>query len=725
MPKPVRVLVVGLTATIGGIENFLMAYCGAIDPRRVQFDFLTRFEDAAYPDLRDKIGKTYVIPCRSKQPLAFYRRITAFFREHAREYDVLWDNECMFNDMTPLMLAKKYGIPVRIAHCHNPQNMDVSAKGRLQELLHRAQRRALGRYANVLWACSGPSAQWACPRLDIPYELVPNAIRAASFRPQPGVRQRMRAALSLEGCLVVGHVGRLQYQKNQPFLLEAFAALHRQEPRARLVLAGDGPDMTTLEAQAVRLGIAGEVLFLGVREDIPHLMQCFDLFALPSRFEGLGMAAIEAQAADVPCLVSDAVPREAALTERVTFLPAKDPAEWANAMAELLHRYEDAPRRDRTEDIASAGYDLPAAAQCLTERFEQLAANGAGVGRRFLLTVDAREPGLPAMAKARADVAEWAAQAGYTPVAFSTPDSARRDMVKRLKMLISVPMDWQRLGKKLRRGDILLVQYPYFPVKGAPVARRALRRLRRKGVHTAALVHDLDSLRRVGGRAAVWSDRNLLPVFERVIAHNDRMARYLTLQGIPAERLTTLGLFDYRTDAPMPERTLQNAVCVAGNLSRAKSGWLYHLPRSGVRFHLYGAGWVGKKRTTLVPHGPMAADELPGALEGAFGLVWDGDSCDICRGEYGAYLMINNPHKLSLYLAAGMPVLVWSQSAQAAFVRREGVGLTLDSLNELDAVMRSVTPASYAAMAESARHVGEQLRRGENTLRVLREIECG
>ena len=109
---PVRVLVVGMTSTVGGVENFLMAYCGRMDCKRVRFDFLSRYEDAAYAQQRQALGKTYVIPRRSEDPVKYYREIRAFFEQHAKEYDVIWDNECMFNDMTPLKLAAEYGIPV-------------------------------------------------------------------------------------------------------------------------------------------------------------------------------------------------------------------------------------------------------------------------------------------------------------------------------------------------------------------------------------------------------------------------------------------------------------------------------------------------------------------------------------------------------------------------------------------------------------------------------------
>ena len=253
--KPIRVLVVGMTATASGVENFLMTYCGRMDKSRVRFDFLTRYENAAYPEKRRELGKTHVIPRRSEDPVKYYRAIRAFFEAHAKEYDVIWDNECMFNDMTPLKLAAQYGIPVRIAHSHNPQNSDPSLKGKGRGVLHRVQRRGMARHANVLWACSEESAKWACPAMDLPFTIVPHAIDTADYRFNAVTRAEVRAHYGLEDCLVVGHVGRLHYQKNQTFLLEAFARLHQREPRARLVLVGDGPNLLSLEAKAVELGV--------------------------------------------------------------------------------------------------------------------------------------------------------------------------------------------------------------------------------------------------------------------------------------------------------------------------------------------------------------------------------------------------------------------------------------------------------------------------------------
>ncbi|MBQ3486462.1 MAG: glycosyltransferase [Clostridia bacterium] len=722
--KPVRVLVVGMTATVGGIENFLVNYLSRIDKSRVQFDFLTRFADAAYPEARAAIGRTYVIPRRSESPVRFYREISDFFAAHHGEYDVVWDNECMFNDMTPLKLAAEYGVPVRIAHSHNPENMDVSLRGRGQELLHRVQRRRLSRYANVLWACSEESARWACPAMDLAPAVIPNAIDAAAFRFNAEIRREVRAQYGLEDCLVVGHVGRLQYQKNQAFLLEAFARLHTAEPRARLVIAGDGPELAALEARAVSLGVAQAVLFLGARDDVPRLLQAFDLFVMPSRFEGLGMAALEAQAAGLPCLLSAAVPKAAAVTPACAFLPAEDAEAWAARMLEMLREAEKCGRPDNTELLAQAGYDIARAAERLTGRFEQLVKRERRFQRRFLLTVRSGAKGVPAMNKARDDVRRFAAENGYAPVKITAGDSARGVWWKQALLTARVLWDWTSLFFRLRYRDILLVQYPYFPVKAAPIARFGLHMLKWKGVETAALVHDLDSLRLIGGDGARWSDQVLLPSFDRIICHNGRMQAYLASQGVPRGKLTPLTLFDYHTEAPMPERERSLSVCVAGNLSREKSGYLYALPRTKLVWHLYGGGWKGKKRRTdVISHGEVAPEKLPGVLEGAFGLVWDGPSTERCSGAYGAYLMLNDPHKMSLYLAAGMPVVVWACSAQADLVRAEGAGLVIERLGELPAAIAAVPPEAYAEMAGNARRLGEKLRCGVYLTRALAGME--
>ena len=716
--RPIRVLTVGMTSTAGGVENFLMSYCGRIDRSRVRFDFLTRYENAAYPEKRRELGKTYVIPRRSEDPVKYYRAIRALFEAHAKEYDVIWDNECMFNDMTPLKLAAEYGIPVRIAHSHNPQNTDPSLGGKARGTLHRAQRRGLARYANVLWACSEESARWACPTMDLPFTIIPHAIPAADYRFDAAVRREVRAHYALEDCLVVGHVGRLHYQKNQSFLLEAFARLHQREPRARLVLVGDGPNLLTLEAKAVELGVENEVLFLGQRDDVPRLLQAFDLFVMPSRFEGLGMAAVEAQAAGLPCLLSDAFPQAAAITGQVTFLAPEDPDLWAERMLDVLEAADATQRPDTMAEITRSGHELTAAAEKLTQRFEQLVTERPSFKRRFLLTGESFRQEDVLTIRARRDVQRLAAEAGYVlinPPAETKNEKWWQGPFQQARAIL----EWGKLFFKLHHGDLLLVQYPHAPCSTAPIVRWALHLLQWKGAKTAAFVHELDGLRRLDDDRARWSDQELLPRFDRVIAHNARMADYLTGQGVKEDALICVQLRDLLSSEPIPERTLEMSVCVAGNLTRKRSRYLHDLPRAkGLQWHLFGDGWKGKaKRTDITYHG----GRLEG-LEGSFGLIWAGMSTRVVSGAQGAYMMLTSPCAASLYLISGMPLIVWKWAALADFVRENNLGLVVESIDAIPGAIRALNAEEYAEMAANARLWGGKLSRGEMTRAALERL---
>ena len=712
--KPVRVLVVGMTRTAGGVENFLMAYCGRIDPKRVKFDFLSRYEDAAYPEQRQKIGRTFVIPRRSEDPVKYYRAIRAFFEQHAKEYDVIWDNECMFNDMTPLKLAAEYGIPVRIAHSHNPQNTDPSLGGKARGTLHRVQRRGLNRYANVLWACSKESAQWACPAMDLPFTIIPHAIDAKAYVYDPVVRAEVRAHYGLTDCLVVGHVGRLQYQKNQTFLLEAFARLHQREPRARLVLVGDGPNLLTLEAKAVELGVENEVLFLGHRDDVPRLLQAFDLYAMPSRFEGLGMTAVEAQASGLTCLLSDAFPKEADITGHVTFLSPEDPDLWAERMLDALEALQEGERRNTITEIIRAGHELTDAAERLTQRIEQLVQEKPSFKRRFVLTSVRGDKNNLQADKAFQDVQRIAAEEGYVTLNPPVP-AVPQKWWQWVTLFGSTVYEWGKLFFKLHHGDLLLVQYPCAPVEAAPVLKYALHLLQWKGAKTAAYIHDLDSLRRVRDTSARWSDQELLPRFDHLIVHNARMADYVVAQGAKEEHVVQLGLQDVLTDAEIPARTLEASVCVAGDLSRKRSSYVHELPKGKLTWHLYGDNWkVKHNRPDMIYHGGKS-DEL----EGAFGLVWAGMNGRTVTGASGAYMMLTSPRQMSRYIAQGMPVIVWKWSALADLVQKNHLGLVVETIGEIPGRVAALTAEEYSVMAASARAWGEKLRKGDMTRAAL------
>ena len=188
--------------------------------------------------------------------------------------------------------------------------------------------------------------------------------------------------------------------------------------------------------------------------------------------------------------------------------------------------------------------------------------------------------------------------------------------------------------------------------------------------------------------------------------------------------MTVLGIFDYLLDeAPAgADEAYTKTVLVAGNLDPQKSGYLYRLGELAqtVPVNLYGGNVAADQAADSLHYmGSFPPDELPARLRGNFGLVWDGDSADTCSGQTGEYLRINNPHKTSLYLAAGFPVIIWKQAALAPFITENGLGLAVDSLAELPSVLEGLSPADYTAIRQRVRDFGARLREGEYIRRAL------
>lgn len=364
---PIRVLVAGMTNRAGGIESFLMDYCERLVDEGFHFDFLSRFPDCSYAERIVKMGGTiYSVTRRSKNPIKFYREIRAFFENHADEYDAIWDNECMMNDITPLLYAKRYGIARRIYHSHCTNSADWSLKGRIQWVLHQYHRMMIERIATDFWACSESAVDWAFPRSVRKkqlFHIIPNAICLERFRHYPLVRQQYREQLGLAQSYVVGNVGHLCNVKNQSFLLNAFSLYYHKYADAILLLVGDGKEQEMLERKAKRLGMEQAVRFLGSRSDVPNVLQAMDLYAMPSRFEGLGIAAVEAQVSGLPCILSDKIPRNVQFRQNVEFISIDKAERWSEAMERFRNQGE--VRTDGSADAMAAGYDIQVEAERL------------------------------------------------------------------------------------------------------------------------------------------------------------------------------------------------------------------------------------------------------------------------------------------------------------------------------------------------------------------------
>ena len=363
----IHVLIFGMNDNPGGMESFIMSYYRKIDRTRVQFDFLTNCPTIAYEDEIGALGgRVYKICARSRNFRLYREQLTAFFEQHAAEYQAVWLNTCSLANIDYLKMAKKYGISRRIIHSHNSQNMD----SRLRGLLHKLNKRTIARYATDFWACSRLAGEFFYSPAILAsdrYREIHNAIDCAPFAFDEVERQAVRAEFGLTDALVIGHVGRLHFQKNQGFLLDVFRRAHEIEPTARLLIVGQGEDEAMLKEKAGALGLDDAVIFAGVRRDVPRLMQAMDAFALPSLFEGLPVVLVETQAAGLPTVASDTISQEAKITDRLTYLPLDAGEEvWAQALLDAARQ----PRADRRADIVAAGYDIDtqvAALQALLE----------------------------------------------------------------------------------------------------------------------------------------------------------------------------------------------------------------------------------------------------------------------------------------------------------------------------------------------------------------------
>ena len=284
------------------------------------------------------------------------------------------------------------------------------------------------------------------------------------------------------------------------------------------------------------------------------------------------------------------------------------------------------------------------------------------------------------------------------------------------------------------RDAIVLFQAPRAFCGGGRTGRFLLRILKRVcNDMMIAIVHDLEEMR-------VWNPGgNDLSTTEAVadtadilIVHNKKMAERFVKHGVSESRIVVLEIFDYLTLTPMaPVSKFERSVIIAGNLSQReaekgkfKSKYLRRLAEiKNVKWLLYGPGYesklIGGKNIQFC--GCFPPDELPKHISKGFGLIWDGDSIETCTGEHGEYLRINNPHKLSLYMACGLPVIIWREAAEAEFVEREEVGFTIGSLWELEKLLSTVSKEEYERWSNNAHRVGERLRNGYYTRRAIDE----
>lgn len=216
-------------------------------------------------------------------------------------------------------------------------------------------------YATELFACSKLAGDWMF--LGEHFDILYNAIDINEYKYSPVIANKLRQEFHLENCIVVGHVGRFNPQKNHSFLIDIFSECVQRNSNTKLLLVGDGEGRQKIQDKVRDLGIQDKVIFTGIRSDVNELLQAMDVFVFPSLYEGLPVTMVEAQASGVPCIISDHVSKECIVTRGLVTSKRLDesPEQWAKHILQQSRR----SRENHIEEIRTAGYDISTAAKQL------------------------------------------------------------------------------------------------------------------------------------------------------------------------------------------------------------------------------------------------------------------------------------------------------------------------------------------------------------------------
>lgn len=352
-----------------GIETMLMNYYRHIDKTKVQFDFLcNKTKPGAYDSEIKKLGGNIYItpglnPLKYNQYLRYMKQL---FSAHP-EYQIVHAHNGALG-VYALHAAKVNNIPIRIFHAHGAS---INKDWKMPLKLFCKNR--LKYNTNHKWTCGVEAARCYYGEDTVEkeeYLLIRNAIEVERFIFNNHLRCKLRKQYHLENKHVIGHVGRFMSQKNHIFLINLLYELCKTDKDIMLVLAGDGELMQEVKQHVEKLNLNNCVIFLGNVSKINELYQMFDVFILPSIWEGLPVVGIEAQAAGLPCVFSSNVTKEVAITDDCHFISLDAPMEnWVNLVSSLYKT----ERKNNMTIITNAGYNIIIEAEKLQNKYIELA----------------------------------------------------------------------------------------------------------------------------------------------------------------------------------------------------------------------------------------------------------------------------------------------------------------------------------------------------------------
>lgn len=370
--EPIRVASVIGRYIGGGVEAVTINYYRNIDKNKVQLDFICD-EDSTnipYEEIEKMGGKVIIIPSYSK-PFKYHKELKRVLKEG--NYKIIHSNINTLSVFS-LFAAKCAGVPVRIAHSHSTTNKKEKKKNLMKQVLRPFSKM----FATDYMCCSELAGRWLFGNKE--YDkgnvyLLNNAIDLDKFKYNESLRKKKRKELGIkDDTLVIGHIGRFVAQKNHDFLIDIFNEIHKKNNNSILLLAGQGPLMEDIKNKVKELNLEDSVKFLGQRNDANELYQAFDVFLLPSLYEGLPVVGVEAQAAGLLCYLSDDMTKETKVLDITKFMSLNNtPEEWADSILDDVKKYK---RIDTSKEMTAKNFNIKEEAKKLEEYYLNLYSNG-------------------------------------------------------------------------------------------------------------------------------------------------------------------------------------------------------------------------------------------------------------------------------------------------------------------------------------------------------------
>ena len=337
----------------GGVQSLLWNYYKKLDTELISFDFVVHSNVMKGYEKKflDRGANIYYVPPKRNGIIQNYQGLCEIMKKN--KYDIVHVHQD-FLGYIALKAAKKNGIKVRIMHTHKA-NMEENIIKKIYRII---LTKYCELYATDFFACGKEAAIWTYGKklfFEKKVYILNNAIEPTDFLYDENRRMQVRDELGIQNKFVIGNVARFTYQKNHNLLIDIFLNILKEKKDAILLLVGDGELKNEIEEEVKKNKIEENVLFLGNRDDVNYLLQAMDVFVLTSRFEGLPVTMVEAQAADLKCVVTNNTTHELKITDNIVYIDANDSIKkWSYEICKL-------PKKNRSnmlENIRKNGFDI-------------------------------------------------------------------------------------------------------------------------------------------------------------------------------------------------------------------------------------------------------------------------------------------------------------------------------------------------------------------------------